>query len=274
MKKNFLDIIEETGTIFQNQDVLTIEYIPESLKFRDAQLNQMGYLSKGLNKNKKPTHMALKGGHATGKTLTAKYYIDEIENEYPHVVGVHINCKNHRTEYGVYLKIYNKLFNKQMVPGGLSTVTLYNKIINYIADKDKVLILALDEIESVRDFKEMNSALYNLVRAHENRHEAKISIMTILNEKTVLYLDNNVSTVYRPDEIRFDKYNFSQIKNIIEDRCRLAFYNGVVEDDIIEAVAEHIYNYGDLRDGIVLLEKAGKAAEYEGCHKILKRHFQ
>ena len=233
----------------------------------------MGFLSKGLGKNIKPSSMILKGGLATGKTITLKHYLDKIEKNFSNVVGVYINCKNHRTEYKIYLRIFEKLFNKKMINGGLSSTIIYEKIINYLVENNKILIVGLDDIESIKTFKDMNIALYNLARAHENNVNAKISIITVTQEKTLLLLDSNVSTIYHPNEVNFDSYTLSQIKNILSDRCRLAFYKGVISDKIINEVAKYTYDTGDLREGIRILEKAGKCAEYQGSKKILEKHF-
>ena len=272
-QKTIYDIIEETGSIFKEREVFRTDYIPETYKYRDTQLDIMALYSKGLMENQEPTHLLLKGGSATGKTSAVKYFFQILEERYPNVITVHVNCETHRTEYKVYSKIYQRLFNKNTSMGGLSVFNIYNRILDEIVKQEKILIVALDDFGSIKATTDLNRTLYSLSRASEIKEGAKVSVFTITDKETMLFLDPHVVTTYHPIEVSFLNYRYDEIHSILKDRCRIGYFKSVISDEIIEDVARYTYDYGDLREGIRLLSYAGKKAENEGCHKILKRHF-
>jgi len=273
-QKTIWDSIEETQTIFIEKDVFTVEYIPETFKYRSEQIKRITFNLKGrLEEHKRPYHMILKGSYATGKTLTMKYIFKEVEKEYKNVKCVHINCKRNKSAYMIYLRIYEKVFGKEMGVGGLSTSMVLDSVMKKIAKDNTILLIALDDVGSVQNNKDLNDVLYNLLRGHESVNDVKISIFPITNENNIFFLDNDVNSVFNNIDVNFPKYDFSEMHSIIAERCRLGLYNGALTDDIVNQVAKICYNLGDLRKGFDEIYKAGLKAEFEGCHKILKRHF-
>lgn len=273
-QKNIWDSITETQTIFIEKDFFTVEYDPEIINHRDNQINKILHNLKGrLDSNKRPYHMVLKGAYATGKTISIKYIFNEAEKKFPNVTAVHINCKQNKTAYLIYLKIYEKLFKKDMGVGGLSTSAVLDKIMKKIVKEDIILLIALDDIGSVKNNRDLNDVLYNLLRGHESAKNAKISLFPVTNERELLFLDFDVQTVFNHAEVDFPKYTFNEIYDIINERCRLGLYNGAISDEIINDVSKYCFNQGDLRKGFDEIYKAGLNAEYEGCHKIQKSHF-
>lgn len=274
IQKTIWDSIEETQTIFIEKDFFTIDYTPETFKFRDNQKNKILYnLKDRLTHHKRPYHMVLNGSYATGKTLLINYIFNETEKEFTDVKCVHVNCKANKTAYLIYLRIYEKLFNKNMSVGGLSTSAVLDKIMKKIVNDDIILLIALDDITSITNSKDLNNVLYNLLRGHETSKEAKITIFPITNDKNLLFLDLDVQTVFNVSTVEFPKYTFNEIHEIIKERCRLGLYNGAMTDEMIEHIANYCYDQGDIRRGFDEIYNAGLNAEFEGCEKILKRHF-
>jgi len=274
IQKTIWDSIEETQTIFIEKDFFTIEYIPETFKHRDSQRDRILYnLKDRLSFHKRPYHMMLNGAYGTGKTLTIKHIFHEANRKFPKVKAVHINCKTNKSSYQIYLRIYEKLFTGKIDTSGLSTFDILDRIIKKIAHRDIVLLVALDDIGSVKSSKDLNDVLYNLLRAHETDKRVKIAIFTVTNENILFFFDGNVQTVFNPIEVKFPKYSYDEIGSIIRERCHLGLYDGAIDDEIIEDVVRYAYDCGDIRKGLARIYKAGLNAEYEGCHKILKRHF-
>lgn len=274
IQKTIWDSIEETQTIFIEKDYFTIDYTPETIKHRDNQKDKILYnLKDRLSQHKRPYHMVLNGSYATGKTILINYIFNETEKQFPDVKTVHINCKANKTAYLIYMRIYEKLFNKDMSVGGLSTSAVLDKIMKKIVNDNIILLIALDDITSVKNSKDLNDVLYNLLRGHETSKEAKITIFPITNENDFLFVDEDVMTVFNAIDVNFPKYNFDEIHDIMKERCRLGLYNGAMTDEMIEHIARYCYDRGDLRKGFDEIYLAGWNAEQEGCHKILKRHF-
>jgi len=273
-KEEIWDSIGEMQTIFIEKEVFTLRYCPETIKHRRSQIQEILYnLKDSLDNHKNPYNMIFKGSRATGKTVTIKYFFSLVEKRYTNVKTVHINCKNRGTQYGIYLKIYEDLFNKKMGVGGLSTLALIDKIVDKLVKKDIILLVALDDMDSVKNDEEINDALYNLLRIHEVDQNAKLAVFSVTKDNTILFLNQDVATVFNAIEVQFPKYTYKEIHNILKQRCDLGLYKGAMSDELLSDIAKFVHDCGDLRKGFDLIYLAGKNAEKEGCHKILRKHL-
>lgn len=272
--KTLLDIINEEGTIFRDKEVFSIEYIPESYIFRDHQLKKMAVHCRHLKKDNKPQNMKLIGPCASGKTTAVKKFFELLEEHYSNAVCVHVNCQTHTTEYKVFIKIHEKLFGQSMPVGGLSTFSIYSKVMEYVIKENKILIVALDDYDFIKTSKDLNRTLYTLLRAHENYPGAKVSVFTITSNLQKIILDQNVATVFYPIDVEFPSYNLEEMYSILKERCRIGFYKDVITDEIIQEVAQKSYEIGDIRYGLKLLTEIGEKAEKTGSKTIQKEHLK
>lgn len=266
IQKTFFDIIEEEGRIFKNKEVFSLEYIPEEYEFRTGQLEAMSFYSRKLRKDKQPNNMLLKGDNATGKTTTVKKYFSLVNEYFDSVITVHINCQIYRTEYEIFSRIYKKLFKKSIAT--LTSVDFHDEIMNYLIDKNKILIVALDDYEVIKNSVELNRTLYSLLRAHESYPGVKITVIIITSKKENVLINLNVSTLLLPIEIHFPLYTKDQIYKILKQRVELGFYPDVVRDTTFYKIVNQCYKLKNIRFGIKELEKLGEKAEFKGKCKI------
>jgi len=280
IQKTILEIIEEEGTIFQNREVFSLDYIPENYKFRDVQLKRMAVYSKDIKEGKAPTNLLLTGTYGTGKTTTLKKFFELIEKKYPYVKTAHVNCGIHRTEYIVLTKIYKELFGKSHKIDGLSSFSIYEAIIKKIVNDDYILIIALDDYNFLKISNEFNKLLHTMLRAGEtSRREYKlkeapqIGIFIISSQSQNILLNRNIAPVFHPVTINFPNYQLHQIHYILNERAKIGFYEGTVNETIIKEVSKKTYEAGDLRFGIDLLLKIGIIAEQEGSYEIELKHL-
>lgn len=271
--KTLMDIINEEGTIFRDKDVFTIEYIPESYKFRDHQLKKMAVHSRHLKQNNRPQNMTLIGPCASGKTTAVKKFFEVLEEHHLNGLCVHVNCQTHPTEYKVFIKIHERLFGQTVSVGGLSTFSIYDKVMNYLRKEDKVLIVALDDFDFLKTSKELNRTLYTLLRAHETYPGVKIAVFTISSHMRKFVIDPNVSTVFNPIPVEFPAYSLDEMNNILKERCRIGFYKDVISEEIIQEVAQKSYEIGDIRYGLKFLAEIGEKTERSGSETIQKEHL-
>ena len=268
MQKTLFDIIEEESTIFRDREVFQNNYMPEILKYRTQQIETMVFYSRKIKRGYAPSNMEIKGLNATGKTSTVTKYIQLIEEACPNVISLIINCQMHRTEYTILSEIYKKIFKKKTQTNTLNTINIYDEIMTYLTKHKKVLIVALDDYDAIKNNNELNKVLYTLLRAHETYHEVKISIITITKPQKHIILNLNISTIFLPMNIYFPTYTRSQIKDILKQRIELGFYPGVVSEDYLEKLTDSTYNSGNIREGIKKLLDDGEKAEYYGGTKI------
>jgi len=63
-----------------------------------------------------------------------------------------------------------------------------------------------------------------------------------------------------------------EIKDILKDRIKLAFYQNVWTEDAFNEIVDKAINYSDIRAGITLLKVTGEIAEKTGSRKVKLEH--
>ncbi|MCL2156909.1 MAG: AAA family ATPase [Methanobrevibacter sp.] len=272
-QKNFFDIIDEEGTIFQNKEVFNYTYTPEVVKYRDKQMEQIAWLSHKPIDDFTPLNMEFTGNVATGKTTTVMKYFEIMKAKHGDMIEtVLVNCNMNRTEHRIYTKIHEELIGKPSKKNGLNIFDIYDSVISYLIKNNKILLVALDDYDHISS-TDLNKTLYSLIRAYENKKHAKICVITITNRRRQLILSPAVHSSLQPREIYFNDYSAEDIYYILRDRCRLGFYDNVISDNVIQHAARLTYHNGDLRSGIRLIYEAGCVAESEGYKKVFKKHL-
>ncbi|WP_409200743.1 AAA family ATPase [Methanobrevibacter sp. DSM 116169] len=268
MQKNLFNNFKEDSIIFKNKEVFTVNYIPEIYKYRNHQLEAMAFYSKRVEQDIAPSNMMLKGNNATGKTTTVKTYFKLISEAYNNVKCIYINCQHYRTEYTILSKIYKEIINTNITLSGLTTLDIYNEIMEYVLKNKKILIIAFDDYGFLKNINELNKTFYSLSRAHETFDDVKISIIAISSIKRNINLDSSVDTIFLPIEIKFPFYRYEEIFSILKQRCDLGFYCDVINDNILDKVVKNTFRKGNLRYGIKKLLELGEIADRKDETKI------
>ena len=265
----FKEIIRENGSIFKNREVFTMEYLPEVYKYRDKQLEKMAYFSKNISDGLAPHHMLLLGTYATGKTSTVSRYFQLLNENYSGLVEcVHMNCQFMDTAYKILAETYSHLSQFPTIKTGIATTTIFERIIKELKNKDKILIIALDDYNYIKTPKELNSLLNKLLRAHEQYPNIRISVFLITNKEEYFAFNPDVVTILDPVTVSFDPYSYSQTFHILKQRCHAGFIKGTVSKEVLTMVTDYTRDQGDLRDGIHMLSHAGEKAEILGLSEI------
>jgi len=257
-------------TLFRNPEVFDPEYLPEELVFREQQLNRISSNIKPALNRSRPVNMLCLGPPGTGKTSSIKLIFKEIvESEIQNLVPVYVNCQLVNSNQGIFAKIFEKVYGYPLPSYGVPFPKLYASILKKLAESEKVLIVALDDVNLLLDDKIMNEAVYAILKAHEEVEGVKTGVIAIGTDlKLAARLDSRVGSIFHPDEIYFPPYGEIEIFEILKKRCELGFYQGAIEDEVIEKVAELTFEAGDLRVGLYTLKMAGIEAERRGSRKI------
>ena len=219
----------------------------------------------------RPINSLCSGPHGTGKTTAVLKVFEEIENYTESVVPVYVNCQIDATRFAIFSEIYKKLFKYTPPDSGVSFKRVFKKITKYLIDHEKVLIVALDDINYLFYENTVNKVLYALLRAHEVSAEVKIGVIAISSDLSVemsKQLDPRVMSVFLPEEIYFPLYTHAEVHDILGDRVRRGFYANVVPEDVLERVIDLVEESSDLRVGIDLLRKTGLRAEISARRSV------
>lgn len=246
--------------VFKNKDVFTVNHMPRTFEHRDNQLQALAYNTNSIWHGSVPGNLILIGHYATGKTTTAKMFLEAAEQEFENLKTVMVNCQYYDTENKILLEICNKL-GKTQIRGGASTLKLIEKLKKLL--KDDYLIVCLDEFQHMKEKKELNNILYSLTRAHEYDSDFRISTMCITNYDSdwQFFISDRVQSTFLPTVIQFPRYTSEEIESILSERIDLGFHLGVINNNDFQKIVQKTYNENNIRVGLDLLKKYGEEKE-------------
>jgi len=157
-------------------------------------------------------------------------------------------------------------FGKQ-IPAGLSIKDIYDEFFRIIDYQKANIILILDEIDNIVS-KNSDDFLYNLTRRQFKN--INLTIIGISNNINFIdLLDPRIKSALNQEEMVFPPYNAEELLNILKQRSKEAFEEGVIVEGVLEKIAAAVAQQnGDARKAINLLRFVGELAERENKNKI------
>lgn len=263
------DLLSWDQTLFKDSELFELDHVPEHFLHRDAQLQSLLYSVRPAMSGGRPLNCLCVGPPGTGKTTAVIKVFEEIEKHTPKIIPVLVNCQAYSTRYAVFSQLFHKLIGYAPPSSGASFKKVFGEVAKYLVENERVLVVALDDMNYLFYENEVNDVLYSLLRAHETHPGARVSVIAILSDTGVPHiLDPKVESVFLPEEITFPQYTIGEVKDILSNRVKLGFYPGVLDENVLERITEHTSALGDLRVGIDLLKRAGLNAERRASRTI------
>jgi cell division control protein 6 len=265
------DMLSWDESVFRDEHVLELDYLPEAFLHRDEQMETLKYALRPAVRGSRPLNVMARGPPGTGKTTAVQKLFDELASV-SDVDVVRVNCQVDSTRYAVFSRLFEGLFEYEPPTSGISFKKLFGQITDRLVEEDEVLIVALDDVNYLFYEDEASDTLYSLLRAHEAHSGAKIGVIVVssdLDLNVIEELDSRVQSVFRPEEVYFDAYGEREIVDILQERVKRGFREEAVGPQVLDRVAEHTADSGgDLRVGIDLLRRAGLNAEMRGSTEV------
>jgi cell division control protein 6 len=262
----FDDIFKESK-IFSKREVLSPHYIPHNLLFRDKQMQDIAkYMTPSL-KGERGRNVFVYGKTGTGKTSCIKSVIEKVKGLPISKARItYINCRVYNSRYRILHKIvsdYLPLYAKR----GYGIVDIYERIINWIEEDGKILVVVLDEIDSIKDLDDL---VYTLTRANSDIKAGGITIVGVSNKVSFKeVLDPRSLSTLDENEIAFPPYNSNELSQIVKERVSEGFVKGVVDPAAVNlAAALAAKDSGDARLALKIIAKAGELAEEKGMTAV------
>ena len=266
--------------IFKKRDVLEPSFIPNELPHRDAQIQKVAELTAcALLGDTSPSFLCY-GPTGTGKTATIRYVSQKLEQQCTEDKPwwIYINCSVVSTPYRILAHIYNRISGSEKIPPtGLPKDIIFKKLLGILDQKvQSICFLVLDEIDMLTEKKKGNEILYDLTRLNENLDYCKTSVIGISNKlKFKDYLAPRVISSLGQEHIVYPSYNADELRDILNERAKIAFHEGVIKDGVIPLCAAlAAKEHGDARKALQLLRKAGELAARAQNKLVTHKHIE
>jgi cell division control protein 6 len=255
-----------------NED-LTSEIVVKPL-IRDFKRLNIDGNSEALNGDE-PDNAFIYGKTGVGKTATVKYVLleldQEVKNSKAPVKSAFVNCNQINTTTKILKRICNVIAPEVEVPStGIATSEYYQRLWDVLNEFKGIIIVVLDEVDKLED----DNILYNLPRARENLDitDGFVSILGISNDLTYKErLDARTLSSFGDKEFVFAPYDAHQLREILDERAREGFKEGVLDDAVIPLCAAlAAQEHGDARKALMLLRYAGEVAVERGGDAVVE----
>ncbi|MCX6799299.1 MAG: AAA family ATPase, partial [Candidatus Diapherotrites archaeon] len=256
-------------SVFSDRNIITPHYTPGHLPFREKQIEEITSILAAALHGKKPDNLFIYGKVGTGKTVTVKHVLQQLQEfigqNSAQVDFAYVNCSEHNTKYKVLLKALGKFYLQEDFIG-YSSAFVYEKLVSH-AGKGRQVIIALDEIDKVKDLDEL---VYSLTRANDEMEEGCVALVGISNN--LFFKDRlgpRTKSALLQRELVFPPYNAGELRKILAERVGKAFKEGAVQEGAINlASALAAQESGDARTAVMLLLRAGEIADEESLSLV------
>ncbi len=260
---DFSDVLGGKLTVFAQKQVLSPHFVPEELPYREGELRRMMEAVAPVLQGQKAKNLFLYGKTGTGKSSSTRYVIQKLDEEKNDAVkAIYMNCRVYDSRYKVLQKIIHN-FHPDFARTGYSFAVLYEKLLDWIEDGSKQLVVALDEVDMVKD---LDNLVYTLTRANDDLQKGSISLLGVSNKVDFKQrLDARSRSSLCEEELVFQPYNAEQLAGILSSRGKAAFKDGVLDETAVKlAAAIAASENGDARYALLLLLRAGELCDSQG----------
>ncbi|MCL2032633.1 MAG: AAA family ATPase [Methanomassiliicoccaceae archaeon] len=258
-------MFERSSVVIKDRKKLSFEYVPEKLVHREEQMRRLETLFKPMISDGLSCSAFLTGSVGTGKTATAKRFCEDMRK---HCAGsnklmdhIFINCRMRNSEHGVILQMVRH-FDPGFPDRGFSADEMLRSLKKHIESGSRPFLVVLDEADMLLK-SNSKDLIYQMSRfTEELQGGSSLSTIMISQEQVSEMLDKaSMSSFKRANTVRFERYTKSELKDIVKARADEALLPDVMDDDVIDLLADIGKGYGDARLVIEMLETAATIAE-------------
>ena len=265
-------------SVFRDESKLDINFVPSTLPHRDKEKRLlMEFFSFVIQMPEKMAQRVIVTGDiGTGKTALCQRFGQDITLEAHkrrvNLRYVYINCREYRGKLFLILQHALTVLKPTFPQRGYGAEEVLKALLQELDDEKTHLILALDEFDSLIE-AEGSDAVYNLTRLQEMRQDKpqRISLICIMRDlDATKRLDESARSTLQRSVIRLQRYDKTQLLDILNDRINLAFEPAAVPEDVVSLTADLAQDEsGNARFAIELLWRAGKYADAEELETVV-----
>ncbi|MFH1682969.1 MAG: AAA family ATPase [Candidatus Woesearchaeota archaeon] len=254
----FKDMLKSGESLFKDVIVLSYDFQPKILKYRENEQMQFAVAIRPLLQERPGRNLFVHGCPGIGKTTACKHVLRELEEETDQVIPIYINCWKENTTYKIFMKICEDMGFKFIQQK--KTNELFGLIKGKLNKKGICGVFVFDEVDKLDDYDFLYTILEDIYRK---------SILLITNERDRYNnIDERIRSRLGVEFLFFRPYNQEEIKGILEQRKEYAFVSGVWDNEAFDKIVEKTAQSNDLRVGLYLMKESGNLAEEKSLKKI------
>ena len=274
MKPNIFSKPGVSQGLFRDERLLYPEFVPERLPHRDKEIEELVFALKPIVSGKKPANVFVSGSTGTGKTVTVKYVLKELQEYTDRARGIFINCFEYGSRHAILSHVSNSI-GAPVPRRGTGSDEVIARVASVLKNSALCPVIVLDESDQLVRRDDASRLFYDILRMAEHE-KARFGVVFISNDPAMTAgLDDRVRSSLFEHKVSFEKYTAGQLSDILNERIPKAFMGGVIGKDVIElAVAHAAKNGGDARVAIECVLKAGRIAEKENSRIVGIEHVK
>ena len=272
-------ILRSTSDLYRgHREILRESYVPPRLPHREHQIRQVAEVLAPALRGDVPSNLLIYGKIGTGKTAVVAQVRQDVQRRTDlssEIVFITVNCGNLDTAYSLLQTIGNTFATTEAerIPTGWSMDRVQAAMRQLMDARGGIEILVLDEIDRLVA-RSGDGVLYTLSQLNTELQSARLVIVGISNDlKFTNNLDARVRSRLNEEKILFPPYDAMQLQDILRERAKEAFRDGVVDAGVIERCAAYAaLENGDARRALALLRLAAEMAERDRAKRITSDH--
>ena len=256
-------------SVFKSASSLDSSYVPPMLYCRDDVVKTLIYNFRRILEEPEPLSIncLLLGKGGVGKTVTAKYFgrnfrAIALEAEI-NVFIEYYNCINFRSKSKIIRELLAKYTHGS--GRGFSDDEALKLILTKLNRNNGYMFLIIDEVHLLKPDDIL--ALLDIAETfgHQN---AKLSILLISRSTDWMRIETERILSRLNEKIKLKPYDFDDAMLILQYRSELAIKEYVIDDELLNMVAQIVVEHQNMRHGIEILRKSGLYADKESLTKI------
>ncbi|MFY9717174.1 MAG: AAA family ATPase [Thermoplasmata archaeon] len=258
--------------------MLRDSHIPNRLPHREAQIRQVAEVLAPALRGDLPSNLLIYGKIGTGKTAVVAQVRQDMQRRAEaskNLSFVTVNCGNIDTAYSLLQTIGNTYARTEAerIPTGWSLDRVQAGMRRLMDVSGGTILLVLDEIDRLVA-RSGDSVLYTLSQLNTELETSRLVLIGISNDlKFTNHLDARVRSRLNEEKILFPPYDALQLQDILRERSREAFKDGVIDPGVVERCAAYAaLENGDARRALALLRLAAEMAERDKAKRITPDH--